>query len=85
MTNSRESHTNPVRENCQVPIEGKSCHVVLNNSTHLKINVVGLHSGVLHPLGLHTDLLSGVWLQHNILEQTDLDTTKEIKSLYVTT
>jgi len=50
----------------------------------LKINVVGLHSGVLHPLGLHTDLLSGVGLQHNILEQTDLDTTKENKSPYVT-
>jgi len=76
MANSRESHKNPVRENCLVPSEGKNCHIVLNNSTFLKINVAGLHSGVLHPLGLHTDLLSGVGLQHNILEQTDLDTTK---------
>jgi hypothetical protein len=84
MTNSSESHTNPVRENRQVPSEGKNCHVVLNNSTFLKSNVVGICSGVLHPLGLHTDLLSGVGLQRNILEQTDLDTTKENKSLYLT-
>lgn len=84
MTNSSESHTNPVRENHQIPSEGEKCHVVLNNSTFLKISVVGLNSGVLHLLGLHTDLLSGVGLQHNILEQTYLDTTKENKSLYVT-
>jgi hypothetical protein len=61
-----------------------NCHLVLNNGISLKINVVGLHSGVLLLLGLHTDLPSGVGLQHNILEQTDLDTTKENKSPYVT-
>jgi hypothetical protein len=83
MTNSSETHTNPVRENHHVPSEGNNFHVVLNNSTFLKINVVGLHSGVLHPLGLHTDMLSEVGLQH-ILEQKDLDTTKENKSLHAT-
>jgi hypothetical protein len=62
MINPSESHTKPIRENCQVPSEGKNCHAALNNSTFLKINVVGLHSGILHLLGLQTDMLSGIGL-----------------------